>query len=144
MGRNTHRHRSDGHRRRVSVLVVEDDSDSREILRRLVAWLGATVHVAENGRKALKFLARQTPDLIFLDLRMPGVDGFAVMKQVKANPRLDRVRTVAVTASCTEADYLRTRTAGFDVHLAKPVDIDTVARIVEEVIGGHGPHRHAS
>jgi two-component system, sensor histidine kinase len=117
------------------VLIVEDDPDSREILRRMVAWFGATVHAVEHGRAALKFLARQTPDLILLDLRMPRVDGYTVMKHVRANPRLHLTRTVAVTALCTEADYQRSWDAGFDVHLAKPVDIDTLAGIVEGLVG---------
>jgi CheY-like chemotaxis protein len=133
MAHGTGRHRAD--KGGVLVLVVEDDPDSREILRQMVEWFGATVHAVEHGRAALKYLARRTPDLILLDLRMPRADGFRVMREVKTNPRLQRTRTVAVTALCTPADYQRSWDAGFDVHLAKPVDIDTLAGIVEGLVG---------
>jgi CheY-like chemotaxis protein len=145
MGRDPQRHRSDTRRqRRPTVLIVEDDPDSREILRQMVTWFGATAHAVAHGRAALKFLARQTPDLILLDLRMAGIDGYGVMKYVKANPRLRGVPTVAVTASCTTADYEQTWKAGFDVHLAKPIDIDALAGIVEGLVGRHRPHLRVS
>jgi CheY-like chemotaxis protein len=125
-----HRQKSDTGGRSLTVLVVDDDPDSREIRRQFATWLGATVHLAANGREALKVLARYTPDLVFLDLRMPHVDGYGVMRNVRANPRLQHCRTVAVTALCSATDYQRTWDAGFEAHLAKPVDLDTVAGIV--------------
>src|SRR5262249_55196768 len=124
-------------RPRPKVLIVEDDPDSREILRQMVVWFGATAHPVEHGRAALKFLARHTPDLILLDLQMAGIDGYGVMKRVKADPRLRRIPTVVVTALCSPDEYRRTREAGFDVHLAKPVDIDVLAGIVDGFVGAH-------
>jgi CheY-like chemotaxis protein len=136
MRRLPQRPRTDEHPPRVTVLIVEDHDDSREIIRRMAAWCGATVETVTNGRDALRFLARRTPDLILLDLHLPGgTDGYDVMKHVRANPRLRHIPTVALTALCSPADYDRTWIAGFDLHLAKPIDLDLLAGILEDLIG---------
>jgi two-component system, sensor histidine kinase len=126
------------------VLIVEDHADSCAIMRQMAAWCGATVETFTNGLDALKFLARRTPDLILLDLQLPGgIDGYGVMKHVRASPRLRQARTVAITALCSPADYDRTWNAGFDVHLAKPIDLDTLAGILDDLMGLRSTQRRA-
>jgi CheY-like chemotaxis protein len=113
--------------RGVSVLIVDDDPDCREVLRQMVEWFGARVHTTRDGRAALAWLARATPDLLLLDLRMPGMDGFRVLERLRADPRLRKLRAIAVTARGSDADIMRTWAAGFDGHLVKPIDMETLA-----------------
>jgi len=120
----------------IRILIVEDHADSRELLRQIVASFGATVWVAADGSEALAIASAWTPDLILADLRMPGMDGFALLSRLRDAPRLCGIRVVAVSALATGADIKRTWLAGFDGHVAKPIDYDLVALVIERVFWG--------
>jgi CheY-like chemotaxis protein len=121
----------------IRILIVEDDADSRELLRQIVTSFGATVRVAEEGHEALAIAAVWTPDLILADLRMPRMDGFTLLSRLRDDPRLCESRVVAVSALATGADIKRTWLAGFDGHVAKPIDYDMVAELIERVFWAH-------
>ena len=121
--------------RGVTVLVVEDDLDNRNLAADILMDLGARVVVAANGRDALKRLADGCPDLILCDLRMPGMDGFAFAREVRTNSKCRHVRMVAVTAIRDPVAYLRTWTSGFDAHLEKPVTRDKLDEIAARLLG---------
>lgn len=121
----------------IRILIVEDDADSRELLRQIVTSFGATVRVAEEGHEALAIAAVWTPDLILADLRMPRMDGFTLLSRLRDDPRLCESRVVAVSALATGADIKRTWLAGFDGHVAKPIDYDVVAGLIERVFWAH-------
>jgi CheY-like chemotaxis protein len=129
------RQRLDG----ITILAVDDDEDSREVLRQILEFHGARVLLAENGRAALDILRRTEPDLMLCDLMMPGLDGFGVMKRVRGDPRLARVVVVAVTGLTSRVDFLRTLKAGFYGHITKPFDPDRLVAGVERAIA---PWRH--
>jgi CheY-like chemotaxis protein len=118
----------------VTILVVDDDEDTRGVLRQILEFHGARVLLAENGWAALDVLLRTEPDLMLLDLMMPGLDGFGVMKRVREDPRLGRVVVVAVTALTSRADFLRSLKAGFYGHITKPFDPDRLVAGVERAI----------
>jgi two-component system CheB/CheR fusion protein len=107
-------------------MVIDDDADSREVLRQMVESLGAHVILAQDGQDALTRLATTSPDLIFCDLRMPRMDGFAFLKQVRQTPRPGAPPVVAVTVLGALADVQRTWAAGFDAHLVKPIDYERI------------------
>lgn len=117
----------------IRILIVEDDADGRELLRQIVASFGATVRVAEDGQEGLAIASAWTPHLILADLRMPRMDGFALFSRLRDDPRLDGIRVVAVSALATGADIKRTLMAGFDGHVAKPIDYDVVATLIERL-----------
>ncbi len=123
--------------RGVNVLVVEDDAASRELLCRIVASFGARVSSARNGLEGLDRAHAQKPDLILCDLLMPELDGFGLMRRLRANPELCRVAVIAVSALGTEADFWRTWEAGFSGHLVKPVDVDVIAAQLARVFWAH-------
>ena len=123
----------------ITVLVVEDDKDGREINRRMLAQLGATVLLAENGAIALKILEDNRPDLILCDLKMPVMDGFEFGRQVRMNLKFRHTRLVALTALNDEHSYLRTWSLGFDGHLEKPVTLDKMEGLARYLSGGHRP-----
>jgi CheY-like chemotaxis protein len=121
----------------VTVLIVEDHEDSREMLKQTVESFGAKVEVAADGREALACAGWFRPDLVLCDLRMPVLDGYGFIERIRADPRLSRTAVLAVTALGTDADMRRTFEAGFDGHLVKPVDYETIAAQLERIFWAH-------
>src|SRR5437762_2394637 len=121
----------------VSVLIVEDHADSRELLREIIASFGANVVVAEDGREALRTVGWVKPDLILCDLRMPGLDGFGFLDTLRHHPALSRTPVIAVTALGSDVDVRRTFDAGFNGHITKPIDVQTIALVLERVFWAH-------
>ena len=116
------------------VLVVDDQPDSTDSLALFLRLRGHEVHTASDGPGALEEFARCQPEVVFLDLGLPGMSGYDVARRLRAMPEAREVRLVAVTGYGTEEDRERTRAAGFDVHLAKPVD----PLAVEELLTARG------
>ncbi len=123
--------------RGVNVLVVEDDPDSRDMMQQVVESFGASVAVAADGRGALRIASWMRPDLILCDLRMPVIDGFGFIDRLRRDPNLSRTAVLAVTALGSEADIRRTWEAGFDGHLVKPIDYETIAAQLERIFWAH-------
>ena len=112
------------------VLVVDDQPDSTDSLAMLLRLCGHEVWTAADGPSALGEFARVRPDVVFLDLGLPGMSGYDVARQLRALPEGHDVRLVALTGYGTEADREKSRAAGFDVHLAKPVDPQAVEALL--------------
>jgi CheY-like chemotaxis protein len=123
----------------VRILVVEDHEDSRDALRQVLEYFGATVTAACSGYEALELAVLEPPHLMLCDLRMPGMDGFAVLDGLRALLPDHPIRAVAVSGFGSDEDRRRTREAGFDGHLVKPVDFDALVALVGEVLGPGGP-----
>jgi PAS domain S-box-containing protein len=104
------------------VLVVDDNVDAAESLMLLLGAQGYDVSAAHSGPAALEEAGRVAPDFILLDIGLPGMDGYAVAQALRRDPRLARCRLVAVTGYGRDEDRRRSRDAGFDCHLVKPVD----------------------
>src|SRR5262249_27631025 len=116
----------------VRVLVVDDYPDSAEAMARLLGHCGHEVDVALDGKTALQRARAKQPDVVLLDICMPGMDGYEVATQLRAMFQ-NKVRLVALTALGSEEDRQRCLTAGFDLHLAKPADITEVRNLFREV-----------
>src|SRR5260221_5250195 len=134
----------DSHRRHptldltgVTVLVIEDDEDSRELLREIVESFGAKVVLAADGEDAIQRLAGITVDLVLCDLLMPRLDGFGFVNWLRRDPKRSRTHVIAVTALGADADFKRTWDAGFNGHLVKPIDYETVAAQLERIFWAH-------
>jgi len=108
----------------VRILIVDDHQDAREAMRLILESLGVTVDLARNGAEALSVAQANPPDVIFCDLRMPRMDGFAFLEHVRGDPKLRRSRVIAVSGLASEDDVSRTWEAGFDGHLVKPTSYD--------------------
>jgi CheY-like chemotaxis protein len=106
--------------------VVDDNVDAAESLALALRLTGHDVRVAHDGPAALEAARDTRPDVVLLDLGMPVMDGFEVARQLRREPGLEGVRLVALTGWGQEEDRRRTRAAGFDEHLVKPVDLGTV------------------
>ena len=114
------------------ILVVDDHQDSTDSLALFLRLRGHEVHTAHDGQSALDEIERYRPDVVFLDLGLPGMSGYDVARRVRMMSDPGSLRLVAVTGYGTDADRQKTRDAGFDVHLAKPVD----PRAVDALLAG--------
>ena len=114
-------------------LVVDDNRDAADSLAMLLRYLGAEVTVAYDGASALEEMRRSSPSVVFLDLGMPAMDGFAVAAAVAADARLAATPLVAITGWGQDEDRRRTAGAGFHGHLVKPVSFDALVNVLQAI-----------
>jgi CheY-like chemotaxis protein len=112
--------------RALRVLVMEDNPDVARSMARLLAVAGHDVRVAEDGESGVSVAQEFAPNAILLDIGLPVMDGLQVARRIRQDPRLRKVLLIALTGYGQDADRQATRDAGFDYHLAKPVDFKTI------------------
>ncbi len=105
------------------VLVVEDNEKNLKLVRDVLEYAGFTVHVATTGEEALARARTTTPDLILMDLQLPGMDGHATLSQLREDPATSRIPVVALTALAMRDDREKAMAAGFDGYLEKPISV---------------------
>src|SRR5690606_6468096 len=120
------------------VLVVDDNRDAAEILSMLLEAYGHSTALAHNGASALDMAHRFNPDLVLLDIGLPDMDGYAVARAMRADPALQHVVIIALTGWGSEEDRRRSREAGFDLHLIKPVASETLSAALERFFPAKG------
>lgn len=118
---------------RCRVLVVDDDHDAADSLATLLGMLGVEVRVAYDGRSALRAIDEDRPQVAFLDVALPDIDGREVARCVRGTPRSGDTVLVAMTGWGQEEDRLSCLEAGFDHHLVKPADIDALQRVLRAI-----------
>jgi signal transduction histidine kinase len=118
--------------RRRRVLVVDDNRDATDSLRLLLEVRGHEVAVAYSGAKALETARQFQPELILCDLGLPGMDGYAVARELKEDATLAGVRLIAVSGYGSPAEQQRCLEAGFERHLAKPVEPEELLQLLQE------------
>jgi signal transduction histidine kinase/ActR/RegA family two-component response regulator len=123
----------------LHILLVEDSDDAREVMERLLTTFGAVVTSCANANAALDWVAVNVADVILSDIGMPGMDGWDMMQLIRSQPMRGRATpAVALTAHATPEDRERSMAAGFQEHLAKPVDIDELLRVLIR-LAAHSP-----
>ena len=113
-------------------MIVNDNRDSAESLASLLRILGNDVCTAYEGLQALAVAENYRPEVILLDLGLPGINGFEVAKQMRLSPVLAGTTIVAITGFGTENDRRLSRDAGFDYHLVKPVNFTILQRLLAQ------------
>ncbi|MBC5768578.1 ATP-binding protein [Ramlibacter albus] len=114
------------------ILVVDDNVDAARTLEAVLSLVGHEVHVAHDGESALEQAALHLPDAVLLDIGMPGQSGYDVARRFRADPRFAGTLLVAITGWGAEADRRRSREAGFDAHLTKPVAAEDLLPLLRE------------
>jgi signal transduction histidine kinase/CheY-like chemotaxis protein len=120
------------------ILVVEDNADAAESLRLLLLSQGHQVHVLHDGIEAAEAVERLDPDVVLLDIGLPGLDGLEVARRVRRRSRALRPLLVATTGLGRDEDRARSAQAGFDHHLVKPIDVTTLKSLL---LRSHRPAR---
>ena len=108
------------------ILIVDDNRDAAQSLGMVLKFLGADVQIAHDGHEALESVRAYEPGVVFLDIGMPGMDGFEVARRIRANGASPRPAIIALTGWGQEGDRQRAREAGFDHHLVKPADVAAI------------------
>jgi CheY-like chemotaxis protein len=104
------------------VLVVDDNADSADSIAAILETSGHEVKVAYSAQKALEMAVEYQPDIVLLDIGLPDMDGYEVAKHLRQTPELKETRLIAITGYGQESDRERSREAGFDEHMVKPVE----------------------
>jgi signal transduction histidine kinase len=112
------------------ILIVDDSRDGGESLAMLLRVLGAEVALAHSGRAALECVDTFQPDVVLLDIGMPGMDGYEVARRIRANPKHRNISLIALTGWGQDEDRQRSTAAGFNHHLVKPADIDQLRQLL--------------
>jgi two-component system CheB/CheR fusion protein len=115
------------------VLLIEDNADAAEGMMMLLELKGHRVEVAHDGTSGIALAALSAPDVLLVDIGLPGIDGYEVARRVRRNPRLAHVVLVALTGYGRAEDKRRAFEAGFDHHLTKPIALDALNALMAKV-----------
>ncbi len=116
------------------VLIAEDNAVNRELLRELLETRGYTVLEACDGQEALHMIDQAQPDILLLDIGMPVLDGFAVVRKIRENPHLAKLPVVAVTAYAMQDDREKILNSKFDGYLSKPIDARSLMEELDRLL----------
>jgi len=109
---------------------VDDDADARGLLRMLLEGVGARVDTAGSADEALTFMSREKPDVLVSDVGMPGKDGYALIRELRARHVHDSIAAIAITGLGRPQDRIDLLRAGFQAHVVKPVEPDELLAVV--------------
>ncbi|MGY4829505.1 response regulator [Sphaerotilaceae bacterium SBD11-9] len=115
----------------ATILVVEDNLQNLKLAQLVLNKAGHAVLSADSGEAGLALASERQPDLVLMDVQMPGLDGLAVTKLLKNNPRTAHVKVVALTALAMKGDAERILAAGCDAYLAKPYHYNDLVAVVQ-------------
>ncbi len=120
------------------IVVMEDEYDSLRMVSKILSFHGIRYSAARDGREGLQLLAQTEPTCVITDLAMPEVDGWAVLEQIRANPKTRHIPVVAVTAYHSSDVERDAEQAGFDAYFAKPVNVKTFVNRLEQLLSAYG------
>lgn len=115
-----------------TILVVDDNPSNSKLARVLLQEEGYDVHIAADAEEALQVLESVSPRLILMDIQLPGMDGLELTRRLKSNDSTRNIVILALTAYAMKGDEDRTKAAGCDGYVSKPVDIDELTRVVAD------------
>jgi two-component system cell cycle response regulator DivK len=119
------------------ILVVEDDADNRGLLVKALTPEGYEMMEAPDGRSAIVLARSKHPDLIIMDLALPGIDGWEASRRLKSDPRSADIPIIALTAFAMPGDEERALGAGCDAYLSKPCRPQTIREVVRRFLEPH-------
>ena len=119
----------------ANILVVEDNPDNMKLFTTILRLKGHVVRELPDGEGLLAQLAEERPDLVLMDIQLPGRDGFALLEEIRQSPT-PGLRVVALTAHAMSGDRDRALDAGFDGYLTKPIDVRRFPEQVAQAVAG--------
>jgi CheY-like chemotaxis protein len=125
----------------VSILIADDYDDNRELLRLMLESEGYRVREARNGREALEAARTEAPAVALIDLSMPTLDGWGLLREIRADERTRAIACVALTAFAADQDRQRALAAGFDAYISKPFRTKELIELVSGLARRDGEAR---
>lgn len=116
------------------ILVVEDNESNRQLLYYVLEHRGYEIIEAKDGKDGIEKAEKHMPDLIFMDLQLPVLDGFTAIKMLKNNPKTEHIKIIAITAFAMKGDKEMIMETGADDYIAKPIDTRRMAEIVDKLL----------
>lgn len=126
------------------ILLVDDEPDNLAVLEMVLSYSGATVTCMRSGQAALDTLRQNTFDLALMDIRMPVMSGYDVLKAIREmpNPEQSDMVVIAITAHAMAGDRERMIESGFDGYISKPVEVPTIMDTIREIVENHLDQRN--
>jgi CheY-like chemotaxis protein len=121
------------------LLIVEDSPDNMKLFRTLLTLKGHEVTGLPGGEELFATLGARRPELVLMDIQMPGKDGYTLLAEIRANETFKDLRVIALTAHAMAGDRERAMQAGFDGYITKPIDIRTFPEQVAKALAGELP-----
>jgi two-component system cell cycle response regulator DivK len=119
---------------RARILVVEDNAMNLKLVRDVLEFAGYEVLEASTGEAGVQLATANEPDLVLMDLQLPGIDGLEALRIIRENPDTRTIPTVAVTAFAMQEDRDRALRAGFDAYVEKPISVRLLVEQVERLL----------
>jgi CheY-like chemotaxis protein len=119
----------------AKILLVEDNELNRDMLSRRLTRRGYEVVVAEDGERGLELVRAERPDLVLMDMSLPGIDGWEATRRLRADPEIADTRVIALTAHAMAGDRERALEAGCDDYDTKPVEMERLLLKITALIG---------
>ena len=116
------------------ILLVEDNEKNRKLAHDVLVHQGYRVADAESAEEALRLGRQERPDLVLMDIHLPGIDGITALQQLRADPATRSIPVMAVTASAMTHDRAKIMAAGFDGYQSKPISVKTFLVAVRELL----------
>jgi len=127
---------------RRAILHIEDNDESRILVRRVLQIEGFEVWDANDSLQALDIIEKRVPDLILMDINLPGMDGYTLTSHLKNLPQLVDVPIVAITANVMKGDREKSLDAGCDEYIQKPIDVDTLGKQLSMILASREENDH--
>ena len=118
-----------------SILIVEDNQTNAQLLKDVLVIKGYEVDIVINGDNALASMEESKPDLVLMDIQLPGMDGYEVTRIMRENPQTKELPVIAVTAYALKGDKEKAMQAGCDGYMSKPINTRELPKMVEKLIG---------
>jgi CheY-like chemotaxis protein len=118
----------------TTVLIVEDNEMNRDMLSRRLTRRGFEVHVAVDGNAGIQSASTLSPDLVLMDIALPGIDGYEATRRLKKSPATSHIPVIALTSHAMSGDRERALAAGCDAYDTKPVDLERLLSVIAGVL----------
>ena len=118
-----------------TVLIVEDNQNNAELLEDILSVRGYNVNIVTRGEEALESVEKMKPELILMDIQLPGIDGYEITRRLKNDPFTKDIIIIAVTAYALKGDEMKALRAGCDDYMSKPINTRELPEMVERYIG---------
>jgi two-component system cell cycle response regulator DivK len=120
------------------ILLIEDHEDNRRIVRDLLTSVGYELVEATSGEDGVAMVESHAPDLILMDIQLPGIDGYEATRRIKANPAFQHIPIIAVTSYALSGDDLKAQAAGCDDYVTKPFSPRVLLAKIRQYLPGEG------